>query len=458
METKNIVLLTDSYKVTHWKQYPPGTQHVYSYLEARGPGDAYPETCFFGLQYILKEYLEGEVVTKAKVDEAEEMMADHFGDPTIFNREGWDYIVNVHDGRLPVQIKAVPEGTIVPRANVLMTVENTDPKCFWLTNHLESVLMHVWHGTTVATHGRELKGLFLNFLDLSGTPDFVDLKVIDFGLRGVSSVESAGVGGAAHLVNFRGTDNIAGLVLAKKYYKSDMAGYSVPAMEHSTVISWGRSREAEAYANMFNKFPKGTISLVVDSYDTHHAVNMLLEQFRGVIETRDGVVYLRPDSGDPVLEAMNTLHMMIKTFGYSPNAKGFQMLNTPKIKVLIDGQNIDTVKNVLTATHNWGWSVDMFSFGIGGGLLQKFNRDTLRFAYKTSSVTINGEEQSVSKTTRDAWKASKMGRMKLIKDGSVMKTVIDTQEGDDLLVEVFRDGEVLKEYSLDEIRDKAFIF
>lgn len=459
MTNKNIALLTDSYKVTHWKQYPPGTETVYSYLEARNPHDFYPETCFFGLQYTLKEYLEGEVITKVDVDEAEAFVADHLGDPSFFNRTGWDYIVSVHDGKLPVSIRAIPEGSIVPRGNVLMTVENTDPKCYWLTNHIESILMHVWYGTTVATHGREIKGLLLNFLDLTGDPETIDMKVHDFGLRGVSSMETAGVGGAAHLVNFKSTDNMAGAMLAKKYYKAKMAGYAIPAMEHNTVTAWGRAREGDAYANMLNKFPKGAIGIVVDSYDTRHAVaSLLFEGLGGVVDGRDGVVYIRPDSGSPIGEAVNTMHMLENRYKTTKNAKGATIFDTTKVKILLHADNLDIMKAILSEFHRGGWSTDIFSFGLGASLLQNFNRDTLRFAYKTSSIKINGEEQSVAKTTKDYWKASKMGRMKLIKDEGVMKTVIDTTKGEDLLVEVFRDGEILQEYTFDEVRDNAFIF
>ena len=118
-------------KVSHYRQYPPGTEYVYSYFESRG--GKFDEVCFFGLQYFIKRYLVGQVVTRQTIDEAKEIMDNHMG-PDHFNLEGWEHILKEHGGKLPVSIKAVPEGTVVPVKNVLFTMVNTDPKCYWLTN------------------------------------------------------------------------------------------------------------------------------------------------------------------------------------------------------------------------------------------------------------------------------------------------------------------------------------
>ncbi len=142
MADDNIILLTDSYTLSHFCQYPPGTQRVYSYFESRG--GRFPEVLFFGLQYFIKKYLEGQVVTQEKIDEAAEIIPPHMAGENHFNRKGWEYILKTHGGRLPVVIKAVPEGTVVPVSNVMMTIENTDPNCYWLTNYLETLLVQVW--------------------------------------------------------------------------------------------------------------------------------------------------------------------------------------------------------------------------------------------------------------------------------------------------------------------------
>ena len=235
MNSSNIILLTDSYKVSHHRQYPPGTQNVYSYFESRG--GVFPETVFFGLQYYLKQYLAGKVVTRERIDEAAELFSQHFGDADLFHRAGWELILERHGGRLPVVIRAVPEGTVAPVSNVLMTVENTDPDCFWLTNYLETLLVQVWYGSTVATQSRDMKRTLLESLEETGDPTLVDFKLHDFGYRGVSSVETAGVGSAAHLINFLGTDTLAGIVVARDFYDCPMAGFSIPPAEHSTQNS-----------------------------------------------------------------------------------------------------------------------------------------------------------------------------------------------------------------------------
>ena len=230
--TKNIILNTDSYKYSQYVQYPSGTEYIYSYIESRG--GKFDETVFFGLQAFIKEYLT-EPVTAEMIDEAEDIVVAH-GEP--FNREGWEYIVHEHKGILPVRIRAVPEGTVVPTKNVLVDIINTDPKCYWLTSFLETALLRaVWYPSTVATNSREIKKVILDALERTGTPADISFKLHDFGARGVSSLESAGIGGAAHLVNFMGTDTIEALLFARRYYYTDMAGFSVPASEHSISAS-----------------------------------------------------------------------------------------------------------------------------------------------------------------------------------------------------------------------------
>ena len=241
----NFLLRTDSYKITHWKQYPPGTDGIYSYFESRG--GMFPDTVFFGLQYYLKAYLKGSRFTLADIADADVFCAAHFGQ-SLFNRDGWTRLYNRHQGRLPIRIKAVPEGTAVHTGNVLLTAENTDPEFPWLTNYLESLLVKVWYPITVATLSRGIKKTILGFLQRTGDPSLLPFKLHDFGYRGVSSEETAGIGGAAHLLNFRGTDTLAGIVFLREFYHAKgMPGFSIPASEHSTMTAWGHAREADAY-------------------------------------------------------------------------------------------------------------------------------------------------------------------------------------------------------------------
>lgn len=200
-ETKpNLILATDSYKPSHWKQLPPGTEGIYSFFESRG--GRFPKLIFFGLQYLIKKYLVGQVVTLEKISEAEMLLKQHFGRDDIFNKSGWEYIHEKHNGKLPIRIKAVMEGTNVPVHNVLMTIENTDPAVPWLTNYLETLLSQVWYPTTVATQSNSMRLTIMAYLE--ETSDSLDssFKLHDFGFRGSTSIESAGIGGLAHLVNF----------------------------------------------------------------------------------------------------------------------------------------------------------------------------------------------------------------------------------------------------------------
>ena len=310
----NLLLLTDSYKVSHWAQYPPKTETVYSYFESRG--GKYDEVCFFGLQYFLKRYLEGAAVTTAKIDEAAAYYEGHFPEGFKFNRAGWEHVVDKHKGRLPLTIKAVPEGTMVTVKNVLMTVENTDPACFWLTNYVETLLVQVWHAMTVATHSRAQKLVIAAYLHATGDVGGLGFKLHDFGFRGVSSVESAGTGACAHLVNFLGTDTVAGLVVAREYYGCRTAGFSIPASEHSTITAWGRADEAGALENMLDAYPTGLVACVSDSYDIFKACSEIWGGgLREKVLKREGTLVVRPDSGEPCATSLKCLELLYEKFG-----------------------------------------------------------------------------------------------------------------------------------------------
>jgi len=454
----NILLLTDSYKVTHYKQYPPNTEKVYSYFESRG--GVYPTVCFFGLQYFIKKYLEGKVVTKAKIDEAEAIFKDHFSNDDMFNRAGWEYILEKYEGRLPVRIKAAPEGTVMPYRNVLMTIENTDPNCYWLTNYLETLLVQVWYPTTVATQSYHLSKIIGKYLEQTGTPADMPFKLHDFGFRGVSSVESAGIGGAAHLVNFQGTDTLQALQTIRQYYNTNMvAGFAVPASEHSTMTSWGRAHEADAYRNMLEQYPTGIVSIVSDSYDIYNAAKEIYgKQLKELILERDGNLVVRPDSGDITEVIFKLLDILGDAFGTSINDKGYKVLH-PKVRILQgDGMDAEAIEALLEVVTKAGWSADNLVFGMGGGLLQKVHRDTQKFAFKCSWAEINGEGRDVYKDPiTDKGKKSKKGRMKLILDEKGnYKTVGENVVGNDLLETVFENGVCLKEYSFEEIRTNGF--
>lgn len=459
-------MLTDSYKVTHHLQYPPGTETVYSYFESRG--GLFEDICFFGLQYFIKKYLVGQVVTKAKIDEAEAYFKIHFSHPVwgynekLFNRKAWEHILEKHGGKLPISIKCVPEGTVVPYKNCLLTVENTDPECYWLTNYLETLLVQVWYPMTVCTQSREQKKTISKWLKATGcSEEGLIFKLHDFGFRGVSSVESAATGGAAHLVNFLGTDTMAGFVCAHKYYGEAMAGFSIPASEHSTITSWTREGELDAMKNMLEQYPSGLVACVSDSFDIFNACK---EYWGGALKdkimSRDGVLVVRPDSGELPKIVTDVLSALGEKFGTTDTPTGHKML-PPNIRV-IQGDGIDykSLEMILQAMSDAGWAADNLAFGSGGALLQKLNRDTQKCAFKCSYAVCAGKGVDVFKDPiTDAGKKSKKGRLTLEKKDGEWVTVCEGA-GDaskDCLVEVFRDGELLKEWTFAEVRANAAI-
>lgn len=454
MATDNIIMLTDSYKVSHYKQYPPKTEFVYSYFESRG--GMFKKTVFFGLQYILQQYLT-KPVTMADIEEAEEMYAGHFGDPSLFNRAGWEYIVKEHGGRLPVIVKAVPEGSRVDVSNILMSLENTDPAVPWLTNFLETLLVQVWYPTTVATLSNESRRLILKWLEKTGDPALVDFKLHDFGFRGVSSVESAGIGGAAHLVNFLGTDTVRGMtILRDHYYPEGPTGFSIPASEHSTITSWGKEGEVDAYRNMIEQYGDGPLyACVSDSYNLWNAAKVLWgDVLREKVLGANGTLVVRPDSGYPPLIVTQLLEVLGDQFGYTINGKGYKVLN-PKVRVIQgDGMDFNMIDQALETMAAQKWSTDNVAFGMGGGLLQKVDRDTQKFAFKCSAITVNGESRDVWKDPiTDQGKVSKKGRLGLVKRGDKYATVKEAENTE--LQTVYFNGELRNTQTIAEIRERA---
>ena len=451
----NLALRTDMYKFSHAPLYPPGTSTVYSYFEARD-NSQFDKTVFFGLQYIIKEYLEGKVFTYDKIDEAEELLNQAFG-AMVFKRELFDYIVEKHNGYLPIKIKAVPEGSYIEKSNVLMTVENTDPQCFWLTNFLETLLSQVWYPCTVATVSRRMKEIINRYLLMTGNNDGLQFKLHDFGFRGVSSVESAGIGGCAHLVNFLGTDTVEAIQVARKYYNESCAGFSIPASEHSTITSWGPDSEDIAMKNMLDKYPDGIIACVSDSFDIYRACNDYWGgSLKDMVIARNGTLVVRPDSGEPTEVVPKILSILWDKFGGSITNQGYKLLDQHVRVIQGDGINLTSLENILKSVAANGFCTDNLAFGCGNGILQRVNRDDCSFAFKCSAINRNGEWQDVYKEpVTDKGKNSKRGRLKLINFAESYHTV-DENDGDkpNELITVFENGKLTKEYTLAEIRER----
>lgn len=454
----NLILNTDSYKASHFLQYPAETEVVSSYIESRG--GEFPQTLFFGLQAFIKEYLL-KPVTTADIDEAEALFAAH-GVP--FFRQGWEQIVQQHGGFLPIEIAALPEGTIVPTGNALVQIRNTDPQAFWLTSYLETALLRaVWYPTTVATLSWQVKQSIRQSLETTcdNPANELPFKLHDFGARGVSSHESAALGGMAHLVNFMGGDTVVALLAARKYYGADMAGFSIPAAEHSTITAWGREGEADAYANMLQQFGQAgkLLAVVSDSYDIYHAVSEIWgKQLRAQVENSGATVVIRPDSGVPEDIVPEVLERLYAEFGGRVNSKGYKVLSDCVRVIQGDGVDVDSIGVILQRIQQAGFSTENVAFGMGGGLLQKVNRDTLRFAMKASAMQINGAWRDVYKQPiTDSGKNSKRGRLAVIRDAGVIKTIREDALSweSNLLRPVFRNGELLVDDSFETVRARS---
>jgi nicotinamide phosphoribosyltransferase len=448
----NFILQTDSYKLSHFLGYPADAQKIYSYAESRG--GKYPATVFFGLQKFIKE-LAAVKVTVDDVFEAATFAKAH-GEP--FNEAGWMRVVDFHEGKIPVRIKAVAEGTLVPTRNVLVTVENTDPSMPWLTSYIETALLNAtWYPTTVATRIHYMKERIKPYFELSSDSMDMGFAILDFSARGCSSMETAAIGGMAHLLHFVGSDNIPAVLAAKKYYAEPMAAYSVPATEHSIMTSFGQQNERDSIAYLIdNMMPEnGILSVVGDTWNIYNFID-IVASLQDKIAAKNGTFVIRPDSGD-MNEVLPKVFAKIRNqFEGSFNNKGYFM---PKyVKVLQgDGINEVSVEIPFKLAIEAGLSADMLMTGSGGGLMQSdIDRDTLKFAFKASDVCINGEHFGIAKNPiTDPGKQSKKGRLALIKTANGFETVNDAFAHVDQLRIVYANGVTYNTETLATIRNRA---
>ena len=458
----NLLLMTDSYKAGHARSYPPGMTGMYAYAEARG--GPFPATVFSGEQYYRECYLAGAVIRPEDVDEAEAFWSAHFGRDDYFPAAAWRRLVARHGGRLPLRIKAVPEGTLVPPHNVLMTVESTDPDFPWVVTFFETLLLKVWYPTTIATQSFFIRQQIRAQLERSGgDASGLDFMCHDFGYRGCSSEETAAIGAASHLLSFQGTDTVAGIRLLRTYYGAETAAFSIPATEHSVICAFGRDGEADAFAHHLATFPTGTIACVSDTYDVFNAVEHLWGgTLRAAVVGRDGRLVVRPDSGDPLEVVPWCLDALGRRFGTTTNAAGYRLLDGRVRVIQGDGMDLGSIGALYARIVDLGWAAENLTVGSGGGLLQKVNRDTCGFAFKASEVTVGDEVRPISKTpVTDPGKRSKEGRMKLVRRDGGYATILQTQDpagyaaADDLLETTFENGESRRTETLETIRARV---
>lgn len=477
----NLVQDADSYKFSHAGAYPGGMTRALSYVEDR-VGAKFPASIVFGLQYYLKRYYAGPVVTPEKIDAAERRMRWH-GEP--FARGRWDHIVSAHGGRLPIRIRAVPEGTLVPVGNALRTVEATCPDCAWLPSFLETGMLRDWAPRAVATQGFHAKLLIAEGLAKSSdnAAACLPFALHDFGSRGTTCPEQAGICGLAHLVNWMGTDTCEALEYAEAFYgATGGTAYSVPALEHSTVLAWGKGRSLdEALERQALCFTRAATqwaeagykigSFIADTYDVRRTIReQLCGTLYGLVKylhAEHGFRFVaRLDSGHPISE------MVVRSLGdfeaalpkgeIAVNSKGYKVLPDYFRILQGDGVSIETIQDIEHAVVAAGWSTECIATrGMGGRNLHSgVNRDMQRTAQKPSIVQVCGAWLDVSKNpVDDPDKASKAGWLDLVRlpDGSFRTVAVEpgTTHPDSALVTVFEDGVVSREWTLDEIRARA---
>jgi nicotinamide phosphoribosyltransferase len=388
----NIILATDSYKLTHWTMYKKlGITHVYSYLEARAGAD-FDHTVWFGLKYFLDK-LSDVRITEELVKQSKAFVDTNVG-TGYFNEAMWTRIANKHKGKLPVIIRAAPEGSVIPVGNALLTIENEDPECVGLVNHLESLLLQVWYPCTVATISKAVKDAITEYKKKTGEYDrpiaaveghptepllkengkpimtnimWTDHQLLDFGYRGASSAETAAIGGLAHLTNFMGSDTIAASLLGAQCYDMPLTNsYSVAATEHSIMTSLGKASEFKLLYALIEDHQRnkgGVLSLVMDSYNIFEAIETICNDEKCIelmstikFDSRGipGKVVFRPDSGSPA-EVIPIILGIIEKSKCGEDITEHTDNNGVKYKILPsylgilwgDGMNPDTVRELL---------------------------------------------------------------------------------------------------------------
>lgn len=477
----NPFLLTDYYKVGHVFQYPAGTTLVYSNLTPRKSRlDGIEEMVFFGLQYFIKEYLLNYFNENFFHQPKEKVMADYKRriSTSIGELPSYDHLEKLHDlGYLPIEIKALPEGSLVPMKVPCITVVNTLPEFYWLTNFLETILSAItWQPCTSATIAYQYRKLLNRYAEETGMPaDFVQWQGHDFSFRGMSSYESAVLSGMGHLLSFTGTDTIPAIDAMEYYYNAnaekELIGASVAATEHSVMCSGSKDGELETFRRLIETvYPSGIVSIVSDTWDLWKVCTEYLTGLKEVVLKRDGKVVIRPDSGDPVkiicgnpegkttAEKKGVVELLWEVFGGSVTGKGYKLLDPHIGAIYGDSINLERAEEICEGLKQKGFASQVV-FGIGSFTYQYNTRDTFGLAMKATYVEIAGEGREIFKNpvTDDGTKKSATGLLRVnMENGKYVlyDKVNWKEEKQSALQTVFKNGLLLKEYSLGEIRNR----
>jgi nicotinamide phosphoribosyltransferase len=475
------ILFKDFYKVDHRRQYPEGTEFVYSNLTPRiSRLEGIDRVVVFGIQAFVKRYLirdfnekffqkpKSEVVGKYK-----RRLDTSLGKDSV----PVEHIEDLHDlGYLPVCLKALPEGTLCPLKTPVLTITNTDPRFYWLPNFLETLLScELWHPMTAATIARAYRETLDQFAGMtSDIPDFVQWQGHDFSMRGSTSVVSAMASGAGHLLSFTGTDTIPAIDYLEEFYGADsekeLVGGSVPATEHAVMCLGGKETEAETFRRLIEcVYPTGIVSIVSDTWDFWKVLTELLPAMKDKIMARNGKVVIRPDSGDPVKilcgdwtaepkspAYKGAVQLLWELFGGTRNSKGFMQLD-PHIGVIYgDSITLDRCQKICSQLMHKGFASTNVVFGIGSYTYQHVTRDSLGFAMKATYGVINGAPCDLYKApaTDSGTKNSAKGLLRVNADLSLSEQVTREEEAGGELRVVFKNGVQFHEQTLTTIRQR----
>lgn len=484
----NPLTCIDFYKSDYRKQYPVGTNLVYSNFTPRSDKLARKSVMydgkivFFGLQYFIKSFLMETFNTEFFQKPKEEVVSRYkrrLDNALGKDAVAIDHIEALHDlGYLPLEIRALPEGALVPIKCPVLTIHNTLPEFFWLTNYLESVMScMLWQPTTSASTARQYRLLLDKYADETGGDKFfVNFQAHDFSFRGMSGIESAALSGAGHAIFFNGSDSVPAIDLLEDYYGADsdkeLILCSVPATEHSVMCMGSKESEIETFRRLITEiYPAGIVSIVSDTWDLWKVLDEYAPALKAEIEARDGKVVFRPDSGNPVdiicgdefaekIQAMKgCLELLWKHFGGTTNDKGYRILN-PKVGLIYgDSITLERAEEILRRMKDMGFCSSNIVFGVGSFTYQYNTRDSYGFAMKATYGEINGEAQAIFKDpiTDSGIKKSLHGIVSVLKvDGEYQyaDNLIDINHESEIKT-VFKDGKLIRDINLNEIKKHA---
>ena len=478
--------MTDGYKLDHRRQYPKGTEFVYSNWTPRSNAyfpEAEDGSVVFGIQYFIKEYLikrfnDGffNVPEDVAVASFKRRIDTFLGD----NEVGVDHIRELHQlGYLPIRIKALPEGKMCPIGVPMMTVMNTDSRFFWLTNFLETMMsMCLWLPMTSATTARIYRKELERHARKTMFPKDVMLGFLchDFSMRGMAGLEAAVTSGMGHLTSFVGSETIPAIAACEEYYgidaEKELIAATVPATEHSVMCAGGFDDEFSTFKRLLTDlYPKGFVSIVSDTWDFWKVITDYIPRLKDDILARDGRFVVRPDSGtpediicgtgnanDPDHIRKGAYECLWDIFGGTYTENGYRVLDSHIGMIYGDSITIERQREIYKRLEDKGFAATNLVLGIGSYTYQYRTRDSLGFAMKATWCMIDGEAKEIFKDpkTDSGMKKSLKGLISVVeKDGKyvALDCVEPCEEVSGCLETVFENGKILREFTLSEIRE-----